>query len=91
MTRNRVHAVRLMDAFAEHVSGLGPWLFGEQRPTALDAHLVIFIARMLDLGRGEAVPEPLKAYAEAAFASAEYNAVMAGRRTLPGRREVEAR
>jgi hypothetical protein len=34
----------------------GPWLFGLENPTALDAHLVFFIWRMRDVGRHELIP-----------------------------------
>jgi hypothetical protein len=34
----------------------GPWLFGLENPTALNARLVIFIGRMRDVGRHELIP-----------------------------------
>ena len=63
----------------------GPWLFGLGHPTALDAHLVVFIARLKDVGRHDIVPEKLMAYAERAWASESYKAVMQGRKTMVGK------
>ena len=61
----------------------GPWLWGLTEPTALDAHLVAFIARLQDLGRGQVVPPGLKLYAESAKNGPEWKNVMQGRRTFP--------
>jgi hypothetical protein len=44
---------RLLDPSA------GPWLYGATVPTALDAHLVTFIARMRDVGEKRADPSRL--------------------------------
>lgn len=62
----------------------GPWLFGLKDPTALDAHAVIFIARLKDVGRHDIVPARLLAYAERAWETEEYKALMQGRKTMIG-------
>ncbi|OAP54847.1 hypothetical protein AYL99_11295 [Fonsecaea erecta] len=60
----------------------GPWMFGQPRPTALDAHLVVMIARLQDVGRGSIIPDALKEYAEKATSTPEWIEVMEGRRTM---------
>ena len=74
-------------AYLDKVSALlepesGPWLFGQQRPTALDAHLVVMIARLQDVGRHEIINKPLKKYASAAYATPEWIEIMDGRGTM---------
>ncbi|KAK3941168.1 hypothetical protein QBC46DRAFT_383393 [Diplogelasinospora grovesii] len=60
----------------------GKWLFYE-RPTMLDAHLVPFLARLLDLGRfDEIIPQPLREYAKRAMSEPEWESVMQGRSTV---------
>jgi len=61
---------------------LGPWLFGLAYATALDAHLVVLIARLQDIGKGEIVPPELTAYADRAMEGPEWQSVMEGRRTM---------
>lgn len=75
-------------ALLETLAGLlntdeGPWLWGLKRPTALDAHLVAFIVRLQDLGRGNVVPADLELYAESAKTGSEWKNTMQGRRTFP--------
>ncbi|KAF2769997.1 hypothetical protein EJ03DRAFT_343057 [Teratosphaeria nubilosa] len=60
------------------------YLFGLERPSALDAHLVVFVARMLDIKRDDMIPTQLKSYAEKAMGGKEWQDVMQGRRTVPG-------
>jgi len=55
--------------------GSGRWLFGLEKPSALDAHLVTFIKRMRDVGRKEIVPEALGNYADAAMAGEEWRGI----------------
>jgi hypothetical protein len=57
------------------------WLFNLQHPTALDAHLVVFIRRMCDVGRDALIPEALRSYAERATLTPEWAKVMEGRRS----------
>lgn len=58
------------------------WIFNLLHPTALDAHLTVFIARMLDVGREDIIPEKLKTYAERVMQTEEWKNVMQGRRTM---------
>ncbi|PNP45391.1 hypothetical protein THARTR1_10942 [Trichoderma harzianum] len=60
----------------------GPWLFGQQQPTELDAHLVVMILRLQDVGRDFVVPDSLKEYGKMAFNEPSFKAVMAGRSTM---------
>lgn len=63
------------------------WLFDLLHPTALDAHLTTFIARMLDIGRDSIIPEKLKTYADRAMQTKEWNSVMQGRKTMVVKKE----
>ena len=58
------------------------WLFGLDNPTALDAHLVIFIARMKDVDRSELIGAQLLQYFDHAAEMDEFKGVMKGRRTM---------
>lgn len=40
------------------------WIFGTQYATALDTHLVPFVARLRDVGRSDMVGETLNFYAD---------------------------
>lgn len=60
------------------------WLFGSVHPTALDAHLVIFIARMIEVGRTELLTERLLEYHENASKTEEYKRVMGRSTTMIG-------
>lgn len=55
--------------------GKGPWIFGTEDPTALDAHLVIFLTRLQDVGRHEFIPAELQVYADMAMETPAFNAV----------------
>lgn len=59
----------------------GPWLFGQERPTELDAHLIVMIARLQDVGH-EIIPEGLKKYADAVYVTLEWQEFMEGRTTM---------
>lgn len=75
----------LMSSIQDHLSSDGEWLFGLEQASALDAHLVPFIARMRDVGRYEIVPSSLQKYAEEAQKTEEWKTVMQGRSTVPWR------
>jgi hypothetical protein len=62
-----------------------PWLFELGHPTALDAHLVVFIWRMRDVGRDDLIPERLGRYADAATQTRVWEELMRGRRTTLGK------
>ena len=57
------------------------WLYGSL-PTALDAHLVVFIARMTDVGRDTLIPGKLKQYGAWAMETPEWIKMMDGRKTM---------
>jgi len=74
-------------AYLEEASTLlnpssGPWLFGQQRPTELDAHLVVMIARLQDVGRDSIIPESLKNYGKKAMTTPSWVTLMEGRNTM---------
>lgn len=60
----------------------GPWLFGQAHPTALDSNLVVMIARLQDVDRGDIIPEALHKYGDKAMSTPEWVEVMEGRRTM---------
>jgi hypothetical protein len=60
----------------------GPWVWGYQRPTALDADLLVLLARLQDVGRDGIIPQELKEYAEKAYQTPEWIEVMQGRTTM---------
>lgn len=60
----------------------GIWLLGLKYPTALDAHLIVFIARMIDVGRARLIPDLLIRYAQKAMNEPEWTKVMDGRKTI---------
>lgn len=57
-------------------------MFGRDQPTALDAHGIIFLARLDDVGRANFIPSGLKRYYTMAMDSPEWRSVMEGRRTM---------
>ena len=59
------------------------WLFSLHQASALDAHLVTFIARLLDVGRSNLVPKRVLEYAKKAWEGEEWKGVMQGRSTDP--------
>ncbi|OAL27736.1 hypothetical protein AYO22_03402 [Fonsecaea multimorphosa] len=61
-----------------------PWIFGSEDPTALDAHVVPFAARLIDVGRQGMLPDRVRAYADRAFDAEPWKEVMQGRKTVYG-------
>lgn len=59
------------------------WVFGTEHPTAFDAHLVVFVARIRDAGRGELIPSRVIQYLEMAMEGDEWKNMMKGHRTVP--------
>ena len=41
-------------------------------PTAVDAHLIVFVGRLLDVGRDDPVPDALRKYAAKAMEQTEW-------------------
>jgi hypothetical protein len=64
-------------------SGNEAWIFGNDiGPTALDAHTVPFIARLIDAGKEGLVPENLLQYTRKAMEGREWQEITSGRPTL---------
>lgn len=59
------------------------WVLGTAQPTALDAHLICFVARLKDVARESLVPEGVLKYAERAMDGVEWKEIMDGRQTVP--------
>ena len=59
-----------------------PWMFGTKYPTALDAHVVPFIARLLDVGRERMLGDTVRLYAENIFQEEAWRKTMQGRKTV---------
>ena len=62
------------------------WLFDFPHPTALDVHLIVFIARMLDVGRENIISGKMRNYATRAMQTDEWKSVMQGRKTTRPRK-----
>lgn len=67
-------------AIAETSGGL--WLFGFRNPSALDAHLITFLARLRDIGLRDIIPVSLDRYASEAMETVQWKGVMQGRTTV---------
>jgi hypothetical protein len=61
----------------------GPWIYGSHGPTALDAHFVIFLRRMKDIGHGDFLSERTSRYLAHAEGTKEFQNIMQGRDTVP--------
>ncbi|KAH7019970.1 hypothetical protein EDB80DRAFT_212466 [Ilyonectria destructans] len=70
----------LVEVFKEHNQGK-TWIFGDQ-PTILDAHVAALAARLMDVDRGDLLPEEVQAYARSVIATPEWNRVTSGRPTV---------
>lgn len=60
----------------------GSWMFGLQGPSALDAHTIVFVERMRDVGRLGLLPERLNAWSQKATEQEPWRSVTNGRRTM---------
>ncbi|RAQ51024.1 hypothetical protein AFGD_003561 [Aspergillus flavus] len=61
----------------------GMWIFGDKTgPTVLDAHIVAFTARLIDIHLEELVPPQLQTYAKAIMELPEWETVMQGLPTV---------
>ena len=54
------------------------WLFGLPQPSAADAHLVALLVRLTDVGRRPLIPAKLRAFADRAKATPEWQSLMDG-------------
>lgn len=59
------------------------WILNTTHPTALDAHVIVFIARLKDAGRGELVPACFMNYADKQMDTSLWKQMMQGRSTIP--------
>ncbi|KAB8256646.1 hypothetical protein BDV32DRAFT_93368 [Aspergillus pseudonomiae] len=67
----------------QKVNHSGVWIFGDKTgPTVLDAHIVAFIARLIDIHLEDLVPPQLHTYAKAIMELPEWEAVMQGMPTV---------
>ncbi|KAF2174265.1 hypothetical protein M409DRAFT_49123 [Zasmidium cellare ATCC 36951] len=80
----RARARHTLEAIEGHVVDHRghPWIFGFERPSALDAHLVPSLARLEDAGNGGLIPPRLKGYLDAARRTQYWREVMGDRKTL---------
>ena len=67
---------------ALHAQNGDLWIFGNE-PTALDAQMVVFVARLIDANRRDLIPAEALDIGQRAMELPEWHAVMQGRRTLP--------
>jgi hypothetical protein len=61
----------------------GPWIWGKEGPNMFDAHLAVFLCRMRDAGNDDFFTPKLTRYLDTVRQTAEWQAVMQGRNTLP--------
>lgn len=78
---NEKRARALLVALEDKLPSPESWLYGT-KATALDAHLVVFIARLTDVGREHLIPSKLRDYANWAMEKPEWVNMMGGRRTM---------
>lgn len=62
-----------------------PAFIFSNEPTALDAHTIVFIARLYDVGRRGMVPAEWQAYADVHLIESAWLGVADGKATLPVR------
>ncbi|KAF2174139.1 hypothetical protein M409DRAFT_16409 [Zasmidium cellare ATCC 36951] len=78
-------AEKEMRRFLEYVDEKLPstegWLFGLERPSAADAHVVALAVRLCDVGREGLLPEKVRGYVERARGTEEWRGVMGGLET----------
>ena len=59
-----------------------PWIFGDL-PTALDAQMIVFVARLVDVKRTDLVTNECLECARKSWSLPEWQATMQGRATMP--------
>lgn len=84
---------RLADTLPEnsHGAAAGPWMFGLQEPSALDAHTIVFVERMRDVNRIGLVPGKLDAWSQKATKQEAWRNMMDGQRTMAPPRKPSSR
>lgn len=66
------------------ISNQSSWIFGTELATALDAHLIVFLVRLMDLGRDDLMPGVMREYAQRAMSMDLWKDFMQGRKTIYG-------
>ena len=79
--KNEKLAKELLASLEKLMDRTDGWIYGET-PTALDTHLVVFIARMTDVGREGLIPEKVRSYGAWAMQTPEWVKMMDGRKTM---------
>lgn len=59
------------------------WILSTTLPTALDAHVIVFVARLKDAGRGELVPGRIIDYADKQMETNLWKDMVQGQGTVP--------
>ena len=82
------HAIVLAKDFLSEIdsmlqASLTDWILSTPHPTALDAHVTVFAARLRDAGRGELVPLRITAYADKQMSTVAWKEMTRGRGTVP--------
>lgn len=63
--------------------GRATWIFGDDiGPTALDAHTIVFVARLKDACRSYLIPDEVWAYAKQHLVGRDWADITQGRPTL---------
>ena len=86
--QNVENAIRRTNVFLAEIAELldhstTGWILNTADPTALDAHVVVFICRLQDVDRQNLISDQVQQYAEVAMAQKAWEEVMSGRRTVP--------
>lgn len=66
----------------QHHDASSPWLFGTEFATALDCHLIIFLARHKDVGRSNLIRGSMASYADTIFSAPFWHDFMKGKTTM---------
>lgn len=77
--KNEEKARKLLATLNDRLGEPHGWIYGG-KPTALDAHLVPFLARVIDVGREKLIPEKLHEYGRWAMKREEWMNMMNGRK-----------
>ena len=82
------HAIVQSRDFLDEIDGMlqlshTDWVLDAPHPTALDAHVIVFVARLRDAGRGELVPARVIDYADKQMDTGAWKELMQGRGTVP--------
>ncbi|OQV08105.1 Glutathione S-transferase, domain-containing protein [Cladophialophora immunda] len=75
----KVEAIRVQQA----TEG-SPWLLGGEHPTALDAHVAVFVARLQETEHEDLVPEGMNRWAKPIMALPEWETLLKGKPTHYG-------